>query len=164
MAPIGESMVRRASSSCSFWPATTCSGVCGGGAAGVSRRFPVTTRTLGRRGGCARSGRTTVMLGRLVVPPPAVCDMAVPPRPSSSDAELERRSVLLAKSVIVQIPIKQLPKRHQRIRKLPAIVVRRLDSKGPVAHRAWRGDQALIERCQEAGGARGWKAVPADFR
>src|SRR6266566_4195793 len=100
-------MLCRASSNFSFWPATTCSWVCGGGAAGVSRRFPVTTRVLGRRGGCARcSGLTTVMLGRLVVPPPAVCDVAVPPRPSSSDAELERRSVLLTKSVIVPILIK----------------------------------------------------------
>src|SRR5438552_17612195 len=158
-------MLWRASSNFSFWPASTCSGVCGGGAAGVSRRFPVTTRVLGRRGGCVRcSGRTTVMPGRLVAPPPAVCDIAVSPRPSSSDAELERRSVVLIKSVIVPIPIKQLPKRHQRIRKLPAVVVRRPDSKEPVAHRAWRGDQALIERRQEAGGARGWKAVPADFR
>jgi hypothetical protein len=47
------------------------------------------------------------MLGRLVVPPAAaVCDIAVPPRPSSNDAELERRSVLLVKSVIGPIPEK----------------------------------------------------------
>src|SRR6266700_1608135 len=158
-------MLCRASSNFSFWPATTCSWVCGGGTAGVSRRFPVTTRVLGRRGGCARcSGLTTVMLGRLVVPPPAVCDIAVPLRPSSSDAELERRSVLLTRSFIVPILINQLPKRHQRIRRLPAVFVRRVDSKEPVAHSAWRGDRALIERRQEAGGARGWKAVPADFR
>src|SRR5437763_1852307 len=114
-------MLCLAASNFSFWPATTCSWVGGGGAAGGgSRRRCATTRVLGRRGGCARcSGRTTVMPGRLVEPPPAVCDIAVPPRPSSSDAELERRSVLRTKSVIVPILIKQLPKRHRRIRELP---------------------------------------------
>src|ERR1700694_5590803 len=101
-------MLRRASSNFSFLPATTCASVCGG-AAGVSRRLPVATRVLGRRGGCARRGSMTSIFGSAVVPLPAgaaVCDIAVPPRPSSSDAELERRRVVLTESVIIPDPEK----------------------------------------------------------
>jgi hypothetical protein len=39
----------------------------------------------------------------------AVCDIAVPPRPSSSDAEPERRNVRLARRAIVPILIKLPP-------------------------------------------------------
>src|SRR5512141_2079975 len=60
-------MLRRASSSLVFCPATTCASVCGG-AAGVSRVRPVTTRVLGRRGGCARRGATTSISGSAVTP------------------------------------------------------------------------------------------------
>src|ERR1700731_4958697 len=114
-------MLWRASSKLSFLPATTCASVGGGGAAGVSRRCPVVTRVWGRRGGCARRGWMTSIFGSAVVPLPAgaaVCDIAVPPRPSSSDAELERRRVLLATSVIVPILMS-----HGRIRPCRRILV-----------------------------------------
>jgi hypothetical protein len=51
----------------------------------------------------------TSIFGSAVLPPPAgaaVCDMAVSPRPSSSDAELERRRVVFTKSVIIPDPEK----------------------------------------------------------
>jgi hypothetical protein len=58
----------------------------------------------------------------------AVCDSAVPPRPSSSDAELERRRVLLAKSDIC--PDSNTARRfrfYQRIREALAVDRRRPD-------------------------------------
>jgi hypothetical protein len=72
----------------------------------------VTTRGFGRRSGCARRGAVISTCGSAVVPLPAgaaVCDIAVPPRPSSSDAELERRRVVFAESVIIPDPEKPLP-------------------------------------------------------
>ena len=90
-------------------PATTCASVGGGGAAGVSRRCPVVTRVWGRRGGCARRGAMTSIFGSAVLPPPAgaaVCAVAATPRPSSSDAELERRRAVFTESVIIPDPEK----------------------------------------------------------
>src|SRR5713101_8480232 len=109
VAPIGATIFWRTSSNLSFLPVTTWASVGGGGAAGVSRRCPVVTRVRGRRGGCARRGSMTSIFGSAVLPPPAgdaVCDIAAPPRPSSSDAELERRRVVLTESVIIPDPDK----------------------------------------------------------
>src|SRR5277367_3553894 len=105
-------MFWRASSNFSFLLARICVAVCGG-ACGASRRIPLTTRTLGRRGGCARRGATTSMLGSAVVPLPAgaaVCDCAVLPNAhNSSDAELEASNLRLNENDIVLILPKPNP-------------------------------------------------------
>jgi hypothetical protein len=83
----------------------------------------VVTGVLGRRDGGVRFGATTSMPGSASAPLEAgvaACDTAVLPSPSSSDAEQERRSVLLAESVIVQSPdlmSKGRTRGYQRTRK-----------------------------------------------
>src|ERR1700681_3981715 len=57
----------------------------------------------------------------------AVCAIAVPPRPSSSDAELERRRVVFTESVMVSGPRCRSRIRRRGIQKAPAVDVRRTD-------------------------------------
>src|SRR6201746_2435874 len=105
-------MLWRAGSNVAFLPATTCASL-GGGSAGVSRRTPVVTRVLGRRGGCARRGATTSMPGSAVVPLPAgaaVCDCEGPPRPhNSSEAAPELANACFNENDIVLILPKSNP-------------------------------------------------------
>jgi hypothetical protein len=104
----------------------------------------------------------TSIFGSAVVPLPAgaaVCAIAVPPRPSSSDAELDRRRVVFTESVIIPDPDKALARFvvDEFEKRLPSMC------DGPISiypggtrprmTAVPQGSQ--INRSQEAGGARG---------
>ena len=165
---MGATMLRRASSNFSFLPATTCASVCGG-AAGVSRRSPwlrglgparrlrrrgAVTSIVGKRGGAGSGGRGSATA------------------PGRRDRQQQRAAPEAAKWVLtntdmVPIPMKPPPiRRGRRIRRL-AVDMRRTDfdlSGGSAAHDAAIPRGSSSNRCQEMGGARGWKATRAEFR
>ena len=100
---------------------------------GVSRRCPpVTTPRPWDGAAVARAAVPRPDLGSAVVPPPAgaaVCDIAVPPRPSSSALSSERKSVYSRKERHCPDPDKAAVEFavSRRIRKVPAVDIRRTD-------------------------------------
>ena len=163
-------MFLRASSNLSFLPAITCASVCGG-AAGVSRRCPLVTLVRGRRGGWARRGATTSMLGSAVVPLPAgsgVCARAELPRwPRMSAVALDAATIDFMDTDIFLIPIRLLPDSSQALRirrkRLPSVYDGSIPrSRRSAAYAAIAGTSN--DRCQESGGARGRNATDTEFR
>ena len=106
-APVAATMLRRAWSNASFLPATACASVCGGGAAGVSRRRLDTTCVRGRRGCSTGLGAVTSISGSAVAPAAAaggVCAWTGSPRPQSSSEGRRRPALALRLATLIPIP------------------------------------------------------------